>query len=124
AVAFRAAARRDAFDVDALDAGLAKARRQLGESRPRQPRIDAGARQRTRLFAQCRGLPQRLAVAAQVELHLCADRLQAFEVAQGVAVVDALAVGGHDDVADLDARVGCGRIRVHTGHDGAARVGQ
>src|SRR5690606_32692520 len=56
--------------------------------------------------------------------HLRADGLQAFEVAQGVAVVDALAVGSHDDVADLEAGCCRGGIRVDTGHDRAARVVQ
>src|SRR5690606_5071418 len=43
---------------------------------------------------------------------------------QGVAVVDALAVGGHDHVADLDPGGRRGGIRIHAGHDRAAGVVQ
>src|SRR3546814_7483252 len=55
--------------------------------------------QRARLLAQGGRQLQRLAGAAHVQRHPRVRRLQALEVAQGFAVVDALAVGAHDHVA-------------------------
>src|SRR5690606_19502571 len=95
-VAGGAAAGGDLLDHHPGHARLARAGRQFGERGAGQAWIQARARQRARLLAQGRGELQGLSVAAQVQRDPRADRLQALEVAQRGAVVDALAVGGED----------------------------
>src|SRR3546814_7667689 len=87
-------------------------------------RVEVGAVERARLLAQRGRQLQRLAGAAHVQRHLRIRRLQALEVAQGLAVVDALTVGAHDHVARLEARLFGGRAGVHACHRRAARAVQ